>query len=273
MSHPIPSSTTARRDRRIALGLALWVVTFTACLGGGSKQEVVSFQGGVVEPRHVEEIVVKPLSFAEELTLADSLRDNGQMPEAAWHYLRGLQLDTQSPLPRQRMGFLQLGNDVPRSERIFAGLTEKHPEMSSAHLGLGLSRIALGDLDGGRAALHRSLELDPDSAAAYTGLGYIADLEQRYGDAEWRYRQALRLQPQHYEILNNLGMSYLLSGQSQQAAEVFRQSLYVFPRDPTVYNNLGVALARMGRYDDALENLTRYAPEADALNNLGLISH
>ena len=48
MSHPIPSSTTARRDRRIALGLALWVVTFTACLGGGSRQEAISYQGVVV---------------------------------------------------------------------------------------------------------------------------------------------------------------------------------------------------------------------------------
>jgi Tfp pilus assembly protein PilF len=232
----------------------------------------VQFKGGE-KTEFVKELKSESLTFDQEVEMADGLRDSGQLPEAAWHYLRGLRLDETNPLPRQRMGFLHLSDDFQRSQRIFEELAESYPDMPSAHLGLGLARLSLGDFDQARNALNRSLQINPKSAIAHTALGYIADLETRHAEAQERFLEARRIDPDRYEISNNLGMSYLMSEDYARAAEAFREAIHLYPQDPTVYNNLGLAMGRMGRYGDALRSLERAAPKADALNNVGLISH
>jgi Flp pilus assembly protein TadD len=254
---------------------ALALVFVTGCANEPAQpQGPVFAKHEPVDPAKIKETdKPRPLTFDEEIEMADRLRDSGQFPEAAWHYIRGLQLEGDNPLPRQRMGFLHLGEDTVRGEQIFADLTEQYPDMASAHLGLGLAHISLGQLDVARKSIERSLELEPESAIALTALGYIADLEGRHAEAQARYLAAREIEPSRYEISNNLGMSYLMSEDFEAAAEAFNHAIHVYPRDPTVYNNLGVAMGRMGRYKEALEQLMRFSSRADALNNVGLISH
>ncbi|MBW2232216.1 MAG: tetratricopeptide repeat protein [Deltaproteobacteria bacterium] len=216
-------------------------------------------------------IQFKPLSFEEEITLADNLRDSGQNPEAAWHYVRAMQLKEENPLPRQRLGYMQLSRDVRRAEKIFEALVEEHPELSSGHVGLGLARIAKGDHTSARIALETALELDSNSAEAHMGLGMLDDQVGAYDLAAAHYEQAHLSDPQGYEIQNSRGISLLRSGEFELAIEAFRDAIYLEPRDPTLYNNLGIALGQLGDYRGAYENFKEYSTEADALNNLGYV--
>ncbi len=221
------------------------------------------------EKAEIRDPSARPLTFEEEIETADRLRDSGLLPEAAWHYARALQLDTAHPAPRQRLGYLQLARDAQRSERIFLELVAHHPELASAHAGLGLARISLGDTAGAKAAMDHALALDPDLAIAHMGLGMLEDRRQRHEAARAHYFTALELDPRRYEIVNNIGMSLMMSGDFEGAANAFEEAIFFEPRDPMLYNNLGMAQARLGLYESALENLTRHASKADALNNLG----
>jgi Flp pilus assembly protein TadD len=214
----------------------------------------------------------EPLTFAEEVQMADHLRDSGQLPEAAWHYIRSMQLDDENPLPRQRLGYLQLSRDVERAQKIFSDLVAEHPEIASAHLGLGLAHVAKGELVTARPSLERAIELDHTLGVAYMGLGMVYDKQGEHDRAQQQYEHAYAQDPSRYEIKNNLGMSHLMNGSFGQAVQAFRDAIYLEPRDPTLYNNLAIALARQGDYTSAYQNFRRFSNEADALNNLGYVS-
>ncbi len=221
------------------------------------------------EKAQIRDPQARPLTLEEEIIEADRLRDTGQIPEAAWHYTRALQLDATHPAPRQRLGYMQLPRDAQRAERIFAELVDEHPDLSSAHAGLGLARIALDDLEGATEAMQRAVELNPGLSIAHMGLGMLEDRRRRHEHARNHYFKALELEPRRYEIINNIGVSMMMSGDFDGAANAFEEAIYFEPRDPMLYNNLGMAQARMGHYDAALDNLMRFATEGDALNNLG----
>lgn len=254
-------------------GVALGIVAAVAlgCAGNGGPRGTTATY--TIEDRlEVVEPEPEPPSFAQEVALGDQLRDNGNTTEAVFHYLRGLQLDTDSPIPRQRIGFLQLARDVERGQRIFEDLVEAEPGMASAHLGVGLALVAQGRLEEASGALERALEVDSENDVALVALGLIADERGDFRTARSYYESALRVAPGRYEVRNNLGVSYLLSGDYERAAEAFREAVHVDPHDPAVHNNLGVALARMGLYEEALESFRlASATEADALNNVGLV--
>ena len=213
----------------------------------------------------------RPRTVAEEVALADTLRDGGELPEAVWHYVRGLQLDRVSPMPRQRLGYMQLSRDIKRAENIFVRLVAEHPELVSGHVGLGLARIALDKPEEARASFATALQLDPDSVVGHMGLGVADDRLGNHELARVHYERATELDPYRYMILNNLGMSHLISGNFEEAADAFDEAIFLEPRDPVLYNNLGIARARQGRYEAALESFREFSNEADALNNVGYV--
>jgi Flp pilus assembly protein TadD len=250
--------------------LPLLLLSSLACASTKTDPPLEYNEAARVEFRKPEKPV--PLTFEEEVRVADRLRDSGQLPEAAWHYVRSMQLDGSSPLPKQRLGYLQLSNDVDRADMIFRELVEDHPEIGSAHLGLGLARVVSGRHLQARPSLLRALDLDPSLATAHVGLGMIHDKLGEHDLAQMEYEVASEQDPRRYEIKNNLGMSHLMSGNFGQAAQSFRDAIYLEPRDPTLYNNLAIAMARQGDYRGAYRSFRHNSNEADALNNLGYVS-
>jgi Flp pilus assembly protein TadD len=261
-SHPNP-----RLWSLLLLPLALAL----GCAGGAKQQDRFPHFEGVEELPDAKPVAAASLNFEEEVRLADQLRDLGEDPEAAWHYLRGLQLDQLSPIPKQRLGFMQLTRDVARAEKIFEQLVADHPELVSGRLGLGLARIASGKHEEARACFVKALELDSSSAVAHVGLGMIDDKLGRYARAQVHYQQAHERDPSRYEIKNNLGMSYLISGRYDKAREAFLDAIFLEPRDPAIYNNLAIATALEGDHQEAVKLFRKYSIEADALNNIGYV--
>jgi Flp pilus assembly protein TadD len=200
------------------------------------------------------------------------MREAGKFPEAVWSYLQSMRLDEESPLPRQRIAFIQLGKDPARAELIFRGLVQKHPELTSAYLGLGLAQYARGHYDEAKESLTTTLNMDPHSAVTITTLGMIDDREGDHETARMRFERARKLAPTLYEIPNNLGMSYLMSEQYGEAAKEFEEAILINPHDSAVHNNLGYALGRMGNYRRGLKSFRKYGSESSALNNIGYTS-
>jgi Flp pilus assembly protein TadD len=217
----------------------------------------------------VEEQPRTPLSFAEELAEADRIRDSGRQQEAIWRYLRALQLDFDSPIPRQRIAFIHLAEDIARAEQIFRGLVRERPAMASLRVGLGLAEFAAGKHDQATQTLKFALALAPDSAVAITALGLMDDARGDYASAQRHYARASALEPLRYEIPNNAGMSYTMDGQFERAVEAFGTAIFLDPNDPVVHNNLGFVLGKLRRYDEALESFKTFGADGEALSNTG----
>lgn len=261
-----------RPSTPISLSLLLLLLPLLPLLACSAK-DPVGLQYANVEPPPPlpEPKEQKPLTVDGELARADMLRDNGDLPEAVWHYVRGLQLDRVNPGPRQRLGYMQLSRDIERAEKIFERLVGEHPRLVSGHVGLGLAQIAVDKPESARSSFETALRLDPDSALSEMGLGMVDDRLGNHERARGHYVVAQELDPYRYVIPNNLGMSHLISGNYEEAADAFSEAIFLEPRDPALYNNLGITRAREGRYDAALESFRKVSGEADALNNVGFV--
>ncbi|HJR52407.1 MAG TPA: adenylate/guanylate cyclase domain-containing protein [Gemmatimonadota bacterium] len=148
-----------------------------------------------------------------------------------------------------------------------------------------LSEVA----DEARAAAERALALSPDLGEAEISLGFLANSEWQWEEAERRYRRGLDLRPgyatghhrlgnylalvgRHDEALATLrralsldplslpmqmalGTALWLTNRPEEALEVFRRAIELDPGFAPTYQGLSLVWASMGRFEEALEAL------------------
>lgn len=251
------------------------IVIAIACTGCASfkSSPLEEARADALEKRQMasrlDETKEVPATPAEKLAAGDRFHREGREAEAMQAYLAAIRMDADSTRPKERIGFVQLGNDPERAEAIFARLIEENESNGTAWRGLGLAQLSQGDLDDSYRSLVRSLELEPDSAGARYALASTLGLMGRPQEALPHAERARELRPQDSHIANVLGMSYLLSDQPEKAEAVFRRVVQLVPRDATYSNNLGLALGAQGRHPEAYEIFLRVGSEQSARNNLG----
>ena len=97
-----------------------------------------------------------------------------------------------------------------------------------------------------------SISKNPNSWAAYNGLGVVYDLEKRPDDAMAQFRKAVELSPQSLNAHDNLGMVLNEKGRYDEAIAEYDKALAINPDDPQTHNNYGVTLSQKDRVDDAI---------------------
>lgn len=209
---------------------------------------------------------------AAMVAAADAARSDGRFGEALEIYGQVLVSDPKAVAAQYGTAecLLALGK-AGDAERIFTALQKDSRYHALALQGRGLVDLVLGRRDQAAATLHQAVAADPKLWRAYSGLGWIADLQRQPGEALKFYDQALAVQPQSAILLNNRGYSRLLAGKADEAAADFRKALVLDPDSETIRNNLRVAVASQGRYQEA----TRDVPHEKipvVMNNVGYIA-
>jgi Flp pilus assembly protein TadD len=210
-------------------------------------------------------------TLEDKLSTGDRLYEAGDLSGAMWAYVQARLIDPEDPTPGERIAYLRVYGNPARAEAMFKSSLDKNPKSVSAHVGLGLARLALGRLKEARESLERALELEPDSVAAHSGLGAVFDRMGMHPEAQAQLQAANELRPKDARILNNLGVSFLLSEDRVEAEQAFREAIQLDPKDPALRNNLGLTVGLQGRYDEALEHFRQGGTEEAALNNLGYV--
>ena len=100
------------------------------------------------------------------------------------------------------MSLLEQGQDEA-GIALLVEVTRAAPEMTTAHLDLGIAYARVGDFERAEASLKRALELNPHHPVAHNELGIVYRKTGRFEEARRSYEKALSLHPDfHYARLN-----------------------------------------------------------------------
>jgi 4-amino-4-deoxy-L-arabinose transferase-like glycosyltransferase/Tfp pilus assembly protein PilF len=114
-----------------------------------------------------------------------------------------------------------------------------------------------------RALFRKSIELDPESAEAHSGLAQTLYQEGRNPEAKAEWERAVALNPNWFEAVNNL--AWLLATAPQEELREPERALQLAQRacafkgfkDPSALDTLAAAQASTGNYSEAIATLNR----------------
>jgi tetratricopeptide (TPR) repeat protein len=200
----------------------------------------------------------------------------GQLAEAEAGFREAIRFHRRNPDAWVNLGrVLGQRGELGGSLRAYDTAVELAPSAADAHLGRGLTRLAVGSVDEAEADLRRAAELAPDDDAPLLALGDVARARGDLEGAVARYREGLRKDATDESGWVKLGNALFASADVPGALSAYDLALAEAPGLAAAHNGRGAALMRLGRIDDAAEALERAATldaaDPNPLLNLGLL--
>lgn len=138
------------------------------------------------------------------------------------------------------------------AEREFRRSLQLDPNLALAYSGLGLLDLTRGHFDEAIASMNRSMELDPTSfVSVLFNLGATCFCARRFGDAIAHLRKGLELNPHNAAFLRFLALAYAWSGQVEKSLEVCEEALPLTEDVPQSLGHLAAAYAKVGKAEEA----------------------
>lgn len=151
---------------------------------------------------------------------------------------------------------------ISRAIADFSKATRLDPGFSLAWVGLANARYLYKYYSGEataddkfpevRNALMTALELDPNAGEAYATLGLM---EWDAGVAERHYRRAIELSPNYASAFQWYSMMLRNNERIDEALDLIQTAVQLDPMSIPIRVNLAVVLRRLGRFDEAWEEL------------------
>lgn len=124
-------------------------------------------------------------------------------------------------------------------------VTHAMPQFAGGYVNLGLALQQAGRLDQARAALRKSLAINPHLRGANLFLGLIAYRQNRYHDAEIRLKRETRLDPHDAKAFMWLGVCYLAQNNPKAAIPPLNTAYALDPKSADILYHRGHAYLMM----------------------------
>ena len=144
----------------------------------------------------------------------------------------------------------RVAEGVEHSQRA----VEINPEYADGYNGLGVGLAREGRVKDAIAAYERALSLKPAFDEAETNLGVSLAQEGDLAAAIEHYGRALRANPDNSNAHVNWGNALVRLGRPSEAIAHYAEAVRIQPNDTNAETNWGVALALSARYADAVEH-------------------
>jgi len=144
--------------------------------------------------------------------------------------------------------------DAAAEYRKLLDVSPQDPRLLS---GLGGVVLQMGGIDDSIKLLVRSLEIDPDQAAAFFNLGIAHTRKKQFKRALASYDRAIAIRPNFALAYFNRGEILEKFGRPGQALACFDRTLAIRPDLPMAHFKRGQLLEKLNRADEALASFTR----------------
>jgi Tfp pilus assembly protein PilF len=141
--------------------------------------------------------------------------------------------------------------------QVPSGAVAGEEAWASVELRESAAAMGRGETAPARAGFKRVLERQPENLVALVNLGWIAQREKGWDEAEAYLRRAQRLAPENAAVWLALGISVLEKGSLEHALGAFAQVVAYEPNNARGHRLLAMTLARKGWYSAAEEELRR----------------
>ena len=125
------------------------------------------------------------------------------------------------------------------------------PQDAAAHSNLGVTLQELGKLDEAEASLRQAITLKPDYAEVHYNLGITLKELGKLDEAKTSYRKVITLKPDYAEAHYNLGNTLKEQGRLNEAEASYGQAITLKPDHAAAHSNLGATLQELGKLDEA----------------------
>ena len=136
---------------------------------------------------------------------------------------------------------------------VYDASLEEVPGNSDLLYSRGMLADKLDRLDIVERDMREIISREPDNADALNALGYtLADRTDRYEEAYALIKRAIELKPDEPYIVDSMGWVLYRMGRHQEALEQLRRAMSINP-DPEIAAHLGEVLWALGKQAEARE--------------------
>ncbi|MEW5772026.1 MAG: tetratricopeptide repeat protein [Thermodesulfobacteriota bacterium] len=152
----------------------------------------------------------------------------------------------------------ELSGDLAAARTTLEQASEKWPQDTELLYGLGIVLDKLKDPEAGIAAMERIIAINPDHADALNYVGYtLADQGKDLERALVLIRKAMDLKPESGYIVDSLAWAYYRMGKLDQAWEEIQRAVVLADTDPIIWEHYGDLALAKGLKDKAREGYRR----------------
>jgi tetratricopeptide (TPR) repeat protein len=169
--------------------------------------------------------------------------------EAYDHYLAGREL-------LHRRELVSARQELQRAIDLDPAFAEAHAEWAISRL---IGDPSAEDLEAGRAAIERALELQPKLLRAQAARGFLLTMSRPpdWEGAETILRGVLEQDPNMSDALLWLSNALGAQGRSNEALEILQRGARIDPLHPSIANSLAGELWQRGKVEQAIDHLKR----------------
>jgi serine/threonine-protein kinase len=167
---------------------------------------------------------------------------------------------------RGRYLLARRGPMLYKALQLFEESTKKDPNFARAYAGYAMAASVLPQYTNAPADSitpiglkfgRKAIELDPNLADAYLGIGNMLQLDFKWEESSAAFKHALEIEPTNASAHQWLGDLYWLTGHARENLSELRKAAALDPSSPVIRIDLTASLSNAGYYDDALREMRR----------------
>lgn len=152
--------------------------------------------------------------------------------------------------------------------------TQGTTERAQVLVNIGRFYLKDGHYEKAVSEYQKAIGMDPQSVAAYNGIGVAYTMLEAYDEAVAAQQQALELQPDFAKAHAGIGLAYFRQNKTELALKYYRQAVTVDPQFLEAHLKIAMILLNRQRYAEAtdayLTIISLKPDDAEAYHNLGL---